>query len=174
MGAGKYLVGWKCPGGCTAPCAEPATRPVLCRWPRLPRSDSSRGGGAKSRPSMPGTPTRPRAARGGHGGTPMRLLGAAGDPQRRGVPGSVAACRAPRRGSRLILRSWCKGEKGKRESTAKLGGHIPPKSPSTAPYFPSTQLPVFPVHSSLFLQYPPCTLPDFPAIPGAQAPQFPQ
>ncbi|XP_065504164.1 collagen alpha-1(III) chain-like [Caloenas nicobarica] len=65
---------------------------------------------------MPGTPTRPRAARGGHGGTPMRLLGAAGDPQRRGVPGSVAVCRAPRRGSRLILRSWCKGEKGKRES----------------------------------------------------------
>lgn len=178
MGAGKYLVGWKCPGGCTAPCAEPVTRPVPCRWPRPPRSDSSRGGGAKSRPSMPGAPTHPRAAHGGHGGTPTRLLGAAGDPQRRGGPGSVAACRAPRRGSRLILRSWRKGEKEERESTARPGGGgfrlSPPNTSPGPPFPPAHRSPVSPVHSPLFLRYPRCTgFPIFP-VPLVHGPRFPR
>lgn len=156
MGAGKYLVGWKCPGGCTAPCADPATRPVPCRWPRLPRSDSSRGGGAKSRPSMPGAPTR-----GGLGGTPTRLVG---DAQRRAGPAPRASCRSPRRGCRLILHSWHGERKERVRAWPGWGTAI------TAP-----QSPRAPALRSPFLRYAARFLrgsqgPAVPGIPGARSP----
>lgn len=134
-------MGWKCPGGCTAPCADPATRPVPCRWPRLPRSDSSRGGGAKSRPSMPGAPTR-----GGLGGTPTRLLG---DAQRRAGPARRSSCRAPRRGCRLILRSW-HGERERKERVRAqpAWGYGHPCTPE--PPLRSAPLLVSAEHSALF------------------------
>lgn len=170
MGAGKYLVGWKCPGGCTAPCADPATRPVPCRWPRLPRSDSSRGGGAKSRPSMPGAPTR-----GGLGGTPTRLEG---DAQRRAGPARRASCRAPRRGCRLILRSW-HGERKERvraqpgvgvrpslHPRAPAPRHCAPRFPGAQPHFLcGSQGPAFPGTTG--------ARPPLSAVPGARPPLFP-
>ena len=54
-GDGKYFPGWKCAGGCAAgPAGARRAAAAALRWPRLPRSDSRCGGGAKSRPSMPG------------------------------------------------------------------------------------------------------------------------
>lgn len=54
-GDGKYFPGWKCAAGCAAgPAGARRAAAAVLRWPRLPRSDSRCGGGAKSRPSMPG------------------------------------------------------------------------------------------------------------------------
>ncbi|XP_065550113.1 uncharacterized protein LOC136021616 [Lathamus discolor] len=111
---------------------------------------------------MPGTRRGcPGAAGGGHGRTPTRLLG---EPQRRGGLAPVAPCRAPRRGSRLILRSWSKGER--KDSVSARPG--PPALPHGAPVFPPVPLVRGP-------RAPRCrshTGPCFPAVPGAQPPHL--
>lgn len=108
MGAGKNLAGWKGPGG-----AEPGPRPAPCRCPRPPRSGSSRGAGAKSRPSMAGP---------GRGS------------QRRSGPGRALRGRAAQgRGCGLmVLRSWGRREKAERER----GLPAPRPAPRPAAGFP--------------------------------------
>lgn len=114
-GDGKYFPGWKCAAGCAAgPAGARRAAAAALRWPRLPRSDSRCGGGAKSRPSMPGPGPGPppppgssaagargrlgaRAARGRRAGGGVRVTGGGGAGQQAGGLGSSAGGRAPSR-----------------------------------------------------------------------------
>lgn len=106
-GDGKYFPGWKCAGGCAAgPAgARRAAVAAALRWPRLPRSDSRCGGGAKSRPSMPGPGPGPppppgssvAGARGQRGARAARRRRRLGSPAAAEGPVSTPADWAPRR-----------------------------------------------------------------------------
>lgn len=182
-GDGKYFPGGKCAAGCAAgPAGARRAAAAALRWPRLPRSDSRCGGGAKSRPSMPGPGPGPppppgssaagargrlgaRAARGRRAGGGVRVTGGGGGAgQQAGGLGSSAGGRAPSR--RPPCGSIVCG--GKQRSLGHWGlGPFPALQPPAAPSHGQAPRRVSPRHARE-LGHPP------PGSPRAHAPARPR